>query len=855
MSPGYLWSILTLTASLAPAWSASAAEAVPSRRVVADARYAAGGAHRLLFGNDYRELWTAPATFEILDLRTEAGGLSPVRRVGGQQTKGLAFTGRDGRNYTFRGLHKDPTKLLEDDLRGTVVERLLQDQMAAQHPGSDVIARGLLDAAGVPCPAWRLVVLPDDPALGEFQRDFAGSVGVFAEYPSAVSATNPGFRGVTQIIDHLELYRRLEAGSGDRADVHALLRARLMDIFMGDWDRHRKQWRWAIFPGSALWQPIPEDRDQAFSRYEGLVLDSARGRDGRIQKFRPDYSNIGGLTYNGRDQDRRLLIALRRDEFRDAATALRSSLSDAVIEQAVRAMPPEWYALDGARLVAALQARRSALPEIADKYYLHLNDRADVYLTDASELIDVARQANGDLRVGVRRLGAEGQPSEEPSFERVFHRGETEELRLYSLGGNDKARLSGGKGIRVRMIGGNGDDSLDAAGAGNAKLSDASGTNHATNAAQDQRVYTPPPPPKSAPWIPPRDWGSETWTLPWVSYGSDLGVFVGGGIDTRSFGFRKDPFANRQQIRAGYAFGEKSGRFDYLGVYHRENRKSFWGLHLYVSGVDVLRFYGFGNESPNDGDKDFFKVSANQALVLPAFTLPLAHKLSLSMGPILKYTQTDEDKEQFINEARPYGSGNFGQVGAYAGLLADTRDQPLFPRKGLLFALRGSVFPKAWDVVETFGQVNGEARGYVSAGKALTLALRAGGKKVFGLYPFHEAASIGSGGFQTGGLGYPSDSLRGFRTGRFAGDAAAFGNADLRLKLSRITLILPGTWGLVGFADVGRVWLQGETSDTWHSGAGGGLWLSFLNDRSALSAGIEHSKEEDLFYFTGGFSF
>ncbi len=846
---------LVLAAALGVAPTTRAAEPEKTRKLVADPQYSASGAHRWLFGDDYRDLWTTPATFEILDLQAEAGGLTPVRRVGGQQTKGLALKGRDGRNYTFRGLDKDPTKLLQEDLKGTVVERLLQDQMAAQHPASEVIARGLLDVAGVPCPAWRLAVMPDDPALGDFRKDFSGSLGVFAEYPSAVSDTNPGFRGVTQIIDHLELYKRLEAGADDRADVRALLRGRLIDIFMGDWDRHRKQWRWAKFPGSPLWQPIPEDRDQAFSRYEGLIPDFARGRDGRIQKFQPKYPNIGGLTYNGREQDRRLLIALTRDEFRDAATALRALLTDAAIEQAVHAMPPEWYALDGARLAAGLKARRDALPEIADKYFLHLNDRADIYLTNLSERIDVARRANGDLGVAVRPIGADGSAAEEPSFQRVFRRGETEEVRLYSLGGNDKAIVSGGKGIRVRIIGGIGDDSLDATGADNAKLSDASGNNHVTNAAQDARVYTPPPPPPSAPWIPPRDWGSETWTMPWVSYGSDLGVFIGGGIDTRNYGFRKDPFANRQQIRAGYAFGEKSGRFDYTGLYHRENRKSFWGLYLYVSGVDVLRFYGFGNESPNQGDKDFFKVSAKQALVLPLFTLPLAQKVTLSIGPAVKYTETDEEQEQFINTARPYGTGKFGQVGLQAAFRADTRDLALFPRKGLLLGLRGSVFPKAWDVEETFGQVNAEARGYLSAGKVLTLALRAGGKKVFGKYPFHEAASIGSGGFEKGGLGYPSDTLRGFRTGRFAGDAAAFGNADLRLKLSRITLILPGTWGLVGFADVGRVWLEGESSDTWHSGAGGGLWISFLNDRLALSSGIEHSKEEDLFYFSGGFSF
>jgi hypothetical protein len=832
----------------------SAGVEAESRKLVADPQYAASGAHRLFFGDDYRDLWTTPASFEVLDLKAVAGGLSPVRRVGGQQTKGLALKGADGRSYTFRSLDKDPSSLLEEDLKGTVIERILQDQMAAQHPASEVVARVLLEAAGVPTPAWRLVTLPDDPALGDFRKDFAGTIGVFAEYPSAASGTNPGSWGITEIVDHLEFYKRLESGAGDRGDSQALLRARLMDVFMGDWDRHRKQWRWAKFPGSPLWKPVPEDRDQAFSRYEGLVPDRGRGRDPRFQKLRPKYAGIGGLTYNGWEQDRRLLIALTRDDFRNTAQALKDALTDDVIDKAAHAMPEEWYALDGQRLAVALRARRNALPGIADEFYLHINDRADIYLTEVAERIET-RGDGASLTVTVRPVGADGTPAGEPSFSRVFRRDETEEIRIYALGGNDSTVATGKSGIRVRMLGGAGNDSLEASDGARAKLSDASGQNRVTGAQEDSRVYTPPPPPKTAPWIPPRDWGRESWTLPWVSYGADLGVFLGGGVETHSFGFRKDPFAAAHRVRAGYAFGEKSGRVDYTGVFHRENRRSFWGLHLYGSGVDVLRFYGFGNETVNNGDKDFFKVSANQAVLLPVFAIPFSKHFGLTVGPFLKYTETEEDKNQYVDLVKPYGIEGFGQVGLYAAIMADGRDSKLFPRKGGLFAVRGTVMPKAWDVEETFGQVNGEARGYLSAGTRLTLAVRAGGKKVFGTYPFHEAATLGAGGFETGALDYPGDTLRGYRTGRFSGDASAFGNADLRLKLSSIKLVLPGTWGVVGFADGGRVWFEGEESDTWHTSAGGGLWFSFLNDRVAVSSGIGHSDEENLFYFKGGFAF
>ena len=70
-----------------------------------------------------------------------------------------------------------------------------------------------------------------------------------------------------------------------------------------------------------------------------------------------------------------------------------------------------------------------------------------------------------------------------------------------------------------------------------------------------------------------------------------------------------------------------------------------------------------------------------------------------------------------------------------------------------------------------------------------------------------------------------------------------------------MTLILPRHVGVFGLFDVGRVWYGGEDSDTWHTSYGGGIWLSFLDYRSTVSAYVAHSKEGDIFHVGGGFSF
>ena len=75
-------------------------------------QYGAGGLRQLLLGREYRSLWTTPISVEVLDLRTFAGGLRPVSRGGGEETKALLFQGQDGREFLFRSVDKDPSATL-----------------------------------------------------------------------------------------------------------------------------------------------------------------------------------------------------------------------------------------------------------------------------------------------------------------------------------------------------------------------------------------------------------------------------------------------------------------------------------------------------------------------------------------------------------------------------------------------------------------------------------------------------------------------------------------------------------------------------------------------------------------------
>jgi hypothetical protein len=823
--------------------------------------------HRFLWGDDYRDLWTAPIRIEVLDLQTTAGGLKPLFRVGGQQTKGLALKGKDGRDYTFRSIDKDPTELLPDDLRDTWARALVQDQMAASHPASFLVVDSLMVAAGILRTEQRLVILPDDPALGEFRKDFAGVIGQFFEFAGAISDKNPGFQGATEVLKHKDFYARILADAKDRPDARAFLKARLFDILIGDWDRHRDQWRWVKLPGQDLWQPMPDDRDQAFSRYDGLVLGLVRERVPILQTYKDHYPKLTGLTWNGWEQDRELLAGFERPVFQEVAAELKSAITDAVIDKAAHAMPNEYFKRDGARLIHDLKGRRDGLLEAANRFYEHISDKVRIYLTDGPDYVEARHQENGDLEVKVWRRGADGNPAGEPWYHRTLLAAETREAQVYLRKGQDKVvTLGPPRGVLLRVIT-EGQDVVDDSKGGGTQVYDRSNSQLVKGPGTDldTREYKPPPPPKNAPWVPARDWGRDTFVAPWVSYGSDLGVFLGAGIDSLAFAFRKEPYANRHVLRAGWSFGESTYRADYQGEFRFENTKASFGLGAYASGIETLRFFGFGNETSDRGNaaSDFFKVRDQQFSLTPVVTLPLAGPLTFSLGPTLKYSSTTHKNDvALINQVQPYGYGGFGEIGATGLLELDTRQSSGrnprgvairtmgYPRGGAHLTVRGQVWPKAWDVKDTFGSVDGSAAVYLTPGseKAPTLALRVGGRKVFGTYPFFEAAYLGS--------GTPTDELiRGLNRERYAGDSAVFGNADLRIYVSRFRIFLPGEWGIFGFGDGGRVYLEGESSNKWHYSVGGGLWFAWLDRSNTVSFSFARSEGRNAGYVKAGFAF
>jgi hypothetical protein len=431
-----------------------------SLTVIPGPEYAAGWLHTALFGDHYRDIWTSPTKVKVLDLGTFANGLTPLKQGGGFQTKSLRLQGADGKLYAFRSVNKDPKKVLPPELQDTFAADVIQDQISSSNPSAPMVVDVLADALGILHPKPAFVLMPDDARLGEYRDTFAGLLGIIEEYPAAGAG---GFGGSDKIVSTIKLFETLEKSNENRVNAEAMLTARLLDVFVGDWDRHIDQWRWARFKekGHNLWYPIPRDRDQAFALFDGLFARIAAAAITQFEHFDDHFRHVPSLIFSGRYVDRRLLVSLDRQQWDAVVQSVIARLTDEVIEQAVKTLPEEHYALRGAWLIKALKSRRNVFQQAADEYYDLLSDYVDIHLSDEPEFVEVKRIDDERVEVIAHATGTAGAP-DDVIFHRTFLREETNEIRLYLHGGNDSCVVNGdvGSSILVRVIGGGGSDYL-----------------------------------------------------------------------------------------------------------------------------------------------------------------------------------------------------------------------------------------------------------------------------------------------------------------------------------------------------------------------------------------------------------
>ena len=850
--------MLSATSPLSARSQAAATESVGKDSVVVEAgsMFRAGNLKRRLWGDNYRDVWTTRVKVPVLDLRSFKGGLTPTKTGGGKQGKSLRFVAPDSSEYVFRPILKTGL-VLSDQFKHTIIWSIFRDQGSASHPTSAVAADPLLGAAGVLHPSPIVVVMPDDTLLGEFRKEFAGVIGMIEEYPNVPKGT-PGFGRALEIIDSDSLLERLNRDPQNHVDARAFLTATLMDILLGDNDRHPGQWKWARLTKSddTTWVPIPRDRDKDFVSFEGMLLNLARRQATYLVTFDTIYPDPVSYFRNSVAFHDRILERLDKSVWDSLANNLVQTITDSVIDGAVRTMPPE-YAVSSRRIAEKLKVRRNRLPAAASRFYAYIASLADVHGTDEADRAIVNRSADGIVDVSLQS-GANA-----PYFTRHFEARDTREIRLYLHDGDDDAIVTGNvrSSILVRIIGGNGNNTLvDSSTVASRRhptlfydVGNVTGVKYArdTIAEKSDQDLTKSNYFNRRPWllaygtlIPPvRDRGRQLSPVVGLKTGRGLGLVPRIGVARYVYGFRTVPYSNMWKVDVAYA---TTNRFA-LGV---ETDKRFESSDVHipaaagVSQLDVVEFRGFGNDVPNLRGR-FYKVKLTQWQFRPAVGVSLSPVSEISLGPIVRYAVTDSLANRFISETRPYGFGHFGEVGAQLKLHFESRYLPDTIRPRATLDVTGSGYPGTWDAKSAYESLAGVGALFLTLPlpKRPVLALRGGGKKLFGNFPYFDAAFLG-------GL----SSLRTEHRQQFAGDASLYGTTELRVPVAQFPFILPLDVGLIGFAEAGRVYLDGESPGGWHSAQGAGFWVGVVHPGTGVNVLFTNSRTRRT-VVTLGFAF
>jgi hypothetical protein len=830
--------------------------------VIPGEEYKAGAIHRFFFGNHWRDLWITPIDVPVLDPEKFSGGLIPVQRGGGMQTKSLRFRNNKGVEYKFRSINKDPSKALPVELRETLASDLVQDQTSSANPLAPLIVAPILRSLGIMQAEPFLAVMKDSKRLGQYQDEFGGVLGIMEIHPDEFDDEEKNFAGADKVAGTVKLIERLEKDNDEFVKSSEYLKARLADLLMGDWDRHIDQWRWARFTegDKKYWYPIPRDRDQAFAKFDGVFPWLSAMAVTQLEHFSGDYTDIEGMTWAGRYTDRRFLHQLTKSEWDSVTFYVMEKVTDSVIISAVKSLPETMFELEGEELINDLISRRNKLKEVSDCFYYQTIKYVDIYFSDKDEYGEINRINNREVEVKVFDLDKNKIPKEEPLYHRIFNKCETNEIRLIMNGGDDKVVVKGDvdESINIYVTGDEGKDTLiDSSIVKGYFLSvtpipDAEQktffydkgektvfiTGSSTSVKKEkyefaEKVETP------------RDWGHDWRFAPWFNINPDDGLFLGGGAILYEFGFRRRPYIYRMELTGGYATRADRFRLRYTAEYNPSLSGIRFLVDIRTSGLEVINFYGFGNETSFNRhlkDDDYYKVKQQESYIKPAAEFFINANSRILAGLRLKYTDTDSGNRLF--ELNPYGTDNMLLFNLNAEYIYDSRQSRDFPVSGFYFTASGSYFPPLKKDQSSFYKSRSEARIYFSnpALRLSSMAVKVGGEKIWGRYPFFESAFLGG-----------ESSLRGYDRNRFAGDASLYASAELRFFLAQTKVLIPVYFGLTALADGGKIFYNNQASDIIRTTFGGGIWLSFLKPEYLFTFYIAHSPEDTGFYFNLGF--
>lgn len=794
--------------------------------------------NRTLFGTNYMQDYITTVGVRAVNLDTLRGGLKVIRKGGGHQTQSLRLKDEQGRQYTLRSLEKSAlrfvqyfiykTHYLSPEYQETYLLRMLQEYWTTANPYGVLTIGELSDALAILHPSPSLYFVPSQPALGEFNEDFGNRLYYFEEHLSDGHGDVGKLGYSDEIISSFKLLKKLKSRNRVTIDKSLYIRNRLFDNLIGDWDRHADQWRWARFrkaDGLEYYRPIPRDRDQAYSNFDGTFLRTLTFLAPPLrfmQSYGSDFKHIKWFNDAGDDLDLAVLDAHNLEDWLREAKYIKRHLTDTVISRAFDQLPKEVDQIRAEKVKLALKARLEKVESLAVELYNNLSRNILVAGTEGADTFTIVRNPDGSVYIEGNITGEKGR---EPFWQQTYDPKVTREIWIYGLEGEDRFEISGpGKGnIFLRIIGGHGQDYYKAINKRGVRIYDYHSEPNSIQGSirrklsdrYDLNTYHYKKHPRKI-----------GFTSPILAYERDNKLTLGFQYIATHRSMYREPFTSQHKFSARYFSGTSGAAFDYSGEFTEVLPKVNFGIDArYSSPNHVLNFFGLGNQSINPEGQ--FGVEYNQVRIRRVHLEPKlirrGYKNSkLSFSAIYDYYKVERSVRRYISSGtiseELFGGNHF--LGAAANYYYENFDSALQPRLGLGYGITAGFIVNP-DTKLGYSYLVPELRitNKLALNGRWILATKVKGQLIGNdHFAFYQAASLG--GFE---------GLRGFRQQRFAGKRAIYQTTDLRIAVGQLNKgVLPTGITLYGGFDYGRVWHPGERSGLWHTSTGGGVYINLM---------------------------
>ncbi len=825
------------------------------------------GFHELLLGERYRDLYSTPVTAQVATLDTLYGGLEIVREGGGHQTRSLRLRKADGRELNMRALRKSATQYLqtvlfqdsyiEDDYDKTFIEDMILDFYTAAHPYAFLVVPKLSDAAQVYHTNPKLYYIPKHAYLGDYNYDYGDELYIIEERPEENYTNERNFGYADDIESTHDIISKIREDEKYKIDEHSFIRARLFDMLLGDWDRHQDQWRWAQFDqdnGDKLFRPIPRDRDQVFSNFDGAILDVMRtlsGSSNQLQVYDATLDDVEWINKAGVKLDKVLIQQSGVDVWLAEAKFLKEQITQTVIDEAFANVPKAAQDQTLAEIKTAFEGRLQNIENIAKRYANYLNDLVILTGTDKDDYIEVVRSGNKKTTVKISRI-IDGKKAE-VIVDRTFDKDQTKELWIYALDDKDIIEVRGkaNNPIFTRIIGGQDEDTYIIKNGRRIRVYDhksKENTIQENNGAKIQLtdIY------KTNLFDFNKNIEKSGALTPSIGFNPDDGLILGLQKITTKKGFHRNPFTTQHTIDAGYFFATNGFSLTYEGTF--AHLYGDWNLKVggrATSDSFTNNFFGIGNQTVNPDQErslDFNRVKTSIYSAHIGISKKGNFGSDYGFQMVFEGIKLGESPNRFIENFRPanvntsfYDRQYFG--GVEANYRYESFDSRITPTRAMTFYTTAGVKTDIGDTKNTFGYFNADLGFYNAISKDRRLVLKTDVRSQFRIgsdYLFYQAASIGG-----------DSGLRGFRNERFTGKTALVSSADLRYAFREFkTKFLPLQFGVYIGGDLGRVWTPQETSRVWHNDYGGGLWVTAAD---AIQGNFNLFNSDEGLRFTFGF--